>query len=143
MLPAETAHATVAPEQTAGAPGSAGRPESAHSAGAAGADQTGRATGSTGYAVGRAGAAVTALAPQDSARAARRSHTLGIGGAFGAVADQRTRHQHVGGRIDHRQNAFLEGLQLGQAVGLDVQVGLVARVEGLQQLRVERRGLTA
>ncbi len=88
---------------------------------------------------GSPGPAVTAVAPQDSARP---TVLPGPRRPVGAIADQRTTHQRLGGRIDHTQHLLL-GLQQHAIADVDDRIQLPRIGQCLRELHVEGRHLDA
>ncbi len=94
---------------------------------------------SRGGGVGRTVPAVTAVAPQDSARP---TVLPGPRRPVGAIADQRTTQQRLGGRIDHTQHLLL-GLQQHAIADVDDRIQLPRIGQCLHELHVEGRHLDA
>ncbi len=108
-----------------------------HTPSTPGADQAGRSPGPAGLA-GRAGSAVAAVAPQEPPGTTGGS---GSRQSIGAIADQRTPQQRVGGRVDHRQHLLLRGLQRRSIGRFGGRVGAARSGQGPQKLVVKRRRL--
>jgi len=89
---------------------------------------------------GRAGPTVAAIAQQDPAFAAGLA---GARRATGAVADQRPPQQQIGGRVDHRKNLVLDGLQRRGTGRLGRRVRSHATGQCLHKLVVKCRHLCA
>lgn len=118
-----------------------GRPGPASAARAAVADQPGRPAGAPRRSGSAAVTTVSAIAVQDPARLARLPHRPA--GPVGAVTDQRTSQQRLGGRIDQVEQTLPRALQRRRVGGFGTGIGVRTRLEGPHELVVIRRQVSA
>ncbi len=143
--PAGTAISSVAGDDGAG--GTAGTGDRTRATGrpavAATADRAGVTTGAAhAPGGGRVGADPTGTTVAGRPRVS--AGTTGGSGSrqsIGAIADQRTPQQRVGGRVDHRQHLLLRGLQRRSIGRFGGRVGAARSGQGPQKLVVKRRRL--
>ncbi len=135
--PALAADAAVAPEQAAGAAGAAGGAGPTDTSGAAATEQPRVAAGAA-ILAGRTGAAGAAVADQDAAVGAVGP---AAGCAVGAVADDGTAQQRLGGCVDQSQHVAFEDLQGRDIGGFGTGIGQSSAAQRLGEPLMKLPGL--
>jgi len=82
---------------------------------------------------------MAAVAEQDAARTPGRAHPLGVGGAIGAVTDQRATDQHLRRRIDRPQHIGPQRLQRRDAGCLRRRIPALTDTQRLNKPLVKHR----